>query len=282
MIEILKNGLYTSIQDLGRFGYRNYGVPVSGVMDEYHAVLANHILGNHQNAAVLEITLQGPSLYFHEATQIVICGADLSPKLHTAPLRLNTPVNVSKGDQLDFGARRYGVRSYLAVKNGFQTEKMMESRSFYDGITENARIQKGDFIPYQATAKKVQSFANITVQDKLFSNTEIKVYKGPEFDLLSKEQQQQLFSTTFSIGLNNRMAYQLNELVINNFPSIITSAVLPGTIQLTPSGTLVILMKDCQTTGGYPRILQLDAASIGTLSQKHTRDSVKFTMLSTL
>jgi allophanate hydrolase subunit 2 len=78
------------------------------------------------------------------------------------------------------------------------------------------------------------------------------------------------------------MAYQLNELVQNKFPSIITSAVLPGTIQLTPSGKLIILMKDCQTTGGYPRILQLTAKSIIKLSQKYTRDTINFKMISVL
>jgi biotin-dependent carboxylase-like uncharacterized protein len=282
MLEILHGGLYTSIQDLGRFGYRNYGVPVSGVMDEYHAKLANHILGNDQNAAVLEMTLQGASVFFHEATQIVICGADLSPKLNRAYLRLNIPVNVSKGDQLEFGARNYGVRTYLAVRNGFQTEKILKSRSFYDGITSTSRIQKGDFVPYQAKAKEIKSFANIGLQTELFKNNEINVYKGPEFDFLSKQQQATLFNTPFSVGLNNRMAYQLNELVKNDFPSIITSAVLPGTIQLTPSGKLIVLMKDCQTTGGYPRILQLDATGISKFSQKHTRDRIQFKMLSVL
>ena len=282
MLEILQSGLYSSIQDLGRFGFRNYGVPVSGVMDEYHAKLANLILGNDQNAAVLEMTLQGASMIFHEPTQIVICGADLSPKLNRTLLRHNIPVNISKGDQLEFGARNYGVRTYLAVCNGFQTEKILKSRSFYDGITLATRIQKGDFVPYQAKAKKIKSYANIGLQSKLFNSNEISVYEGPEFDFLSKEQQKELFNTSFSVGLNNRMAYQLNELVTNDFPSIITSAVLPGTIQLTPSGKLIVLMKDCQTTGGYPRILQLDTTGINILSQKHTRDVLNFKMLSIL
>ena len=280
MLEILHAGLYTSIQDLGRFGFRNYGVPISGVMDEYHAKLANLILGNDQNAAVLEMTLQGARMIFHEPTQIVICGADLSPKLNRALLRPNIPVNVSKGDQLDFGARKSGVRAYLAIKDGFLAKKVLGSRSFYDGITTKSRVQKGDYVPYLAKAKKIKSFANIALQDELFNSNEISVYKGPEFDFLSKQQQRQLFEATFSIGLNNRMAYQLNELIINKFPSIITSAVLPGTIQLTPSGKLIILMKDCQTTGGYPRILQLDEGSIGKLSQKHTRDELYFNMIS--
>ncbi|QHI35382.1 KipI antagonist [Kordia antarctica] len=282
MLEILQSGLYTSIQDLGRFGYRNYGVPVSGVMDEFHAKLANLILGNDQNAAVLEMTLQGASVHFHEATQIVICGADLSPKLNRKLLRLNIPVNVSKGDQLEFGARKYGVRTYLAVKDGFQTEKILGSRSFYDGITATSRIATGDFVPYLAKAEKIQVSSNIGFQPELFNSYEINVFKGPEFDFLSKLQQEKLLNTTFSVGLNNRMAFQLNELFANDFPSIITSAVLPGTIQLTPSGKLIILMKDCQTTGGYPRILQLDKKSISILSQKHTRDSIHFKMLSIL
>ncbi|WP_430408744.1 biotin-dependent carboxyltransferase family protein [Kordia sp.] len=281
MLEILQPGLYTSIQDLGRFNYRNYGVPVSGVMDEYHAKLANHILGNHENDAVLEITLQGPHVYFHEATQIVICGADLSPKLNRSDLRANIPINVSKGDELTFGARNYGIRTYLAVKNGFQTEKILESCSFYDGITQKSRIEKGDSIPYQTIKKQQLSNAKIGFHPTVFNDNQLQVFKGPEFDFLSKKQQKLLLEIPFSIGLNNRMAYQLNELLENNFPSIITSAVLPGTIQLTPSGKLIILMKDCQTTGGYPRILQLDEASINRLSQKHTRDKIYFNMIST-
>lgn len=280
MIGILQSGLYTSIQDLGRFGYRNYGVPVSGVMDEYHAKLANHILGNNENDAVLEITLQGPRLCFHENTQIVICGADLSPKLNKQPVRLNSQVKITKGDVLEFGARKYGVRAYLAIQDGFQTEKILKSRSFYDGITKKIIIAKGDFIPYRTNATQIVANANIAVKKELFQDNEINVYKGPEFDLLSTIQQEKLLSTTFSVGLNNRMAYQLNELVENEFPSIITSAVLPGTIQLTPSGKLIILMKDCQTTGGYPRVLQLDEASINRLSQKHTRDELYFSMIS--
>ncbi|WP_298511977.1 biotin-dependent carboxyltransferase family protein [uncultured Kordia sp.] len=280
MLEILHSGLYTSVQDLGRFHYRNYGVPVSGVMDEFHAKLANIILGNHENAAVLEMTLQGASVKFHANTQIVVCGANLSPKLNGAPLRANLAVNVSIGDQLVFGARKFGVRTYLAVKNGFQTEMVLKSRSFYDGITQKSRVSKGDFIPYTSFLDKDTSHTKVGFQPILFNSKEISVFKGPEFDFLSKEQQEKLFNTTFSVGLNNRMAYQLEETIENECPSIITSAVLPGTIQLTPSGKLIVLMKDCQTTGGYPRILQLDQQSIIKLAQKHTRDLIQFKKLS--
>jgi biotin-dependent carboxylase-like uncharacterized protein len=280
MLEIIHSGLHTSIQDLGRLQYRNVGVPVAGVMDEYHAKLANQLLGNEEDAAVMEMTLQGATMHFHEATQIVICGADLSPKLNHQAIRLNVPVAVKKGDVLQFGKRLYGVRTYLAVKHGFQTEKIVQSRSFYDGITPKATVSKGDFISYQSNSNPVKARANIALQRALFTDTDIHVYTGPEFDFLSKSQKEKLFSTTFSIGLNNRMAYQLEERIANDCPSIITSAVLPGTIQLTPSGKLIILMKDCQTTGGYPRILQLDQKSIFKLAQKYTRDTIQFKKLS--
>ena len=116
----------------------------------------------------------------------------------------------------------------------------------------------------------------------IFNDSEISVYQGPEFNFLSKKQQEEVFKTVFTVGLNNRMAYQLQETIQNECPSIITSAVLPGTVQLTPSGKLIVLMKDCQTTGGYPRILQLDQKSIIKLAQKHTRDHIQFKKLSVL
>ena len=281
MLEILHSGLYTSVQDLGRFHHRNFGVPVAGVMDDYHAKLANHILGNEENDAVLEMTLQGAAVCFHKETQIAICGADLSATLNNQPMRLNASVKVSKGDTLTFGKRKYGVRAYLAIKNGFQTEIVLKSRSFYDGITPKIRVDKGDFIPYQVSLRPIETKSNIALQKEIFKSKEIDVYEGPEFDFLSKQQQEILFKSTFSIGLNNRMAYQLEEMLKNSCPSIITSAVLPGTIQLTPSGKLIILMKDCQTTGGYPRILQLNQKSIIRLAQKHTRDQIQFKKLST-
>jgi len=280
MLEILHSGLYTSIQDLGRFQYRNFGVPVSGVMDDFHAKLANKILGNDENAAVLEMTLQGARVKFHENSQIAICGANLSPKLNGVDLRANVAVNVSKGDQLEFGARKFGVRAYLAVKEGFQTPIVLKSRSFYEGITQKSRVAKGDFIPFNSFSNDNIPHTKVGFQPILFNSNDINVFEGPEFDLLSKKQQEKLFSTIFSVGLNNRMAYQLEETLQNDCPSIITSAVLPGTIQLTPSGKLIILMKDCQTTGGYPRILQLDQKSIVTLAQKRTGDTICFKKLS--
>ena len=280
MIQVLKSGLYTTIQDLGRFGYRGYGVPVSGAMDQYHFQLANQLLNNETHAAVLEVTLQGPKLLFKADTQIVITGADLSPMLNESPIQNNAIISIRKGDVLNFGKRQYGTRAYIAIKDGFQTPKVMNSRSFYNNVTECSILKTNDSLAYNALeSPKTPSYINLKPHKALFTSSALNVFKGPEYDLLTKDQQSQIDNNVFSIGINNRMAYQLSETIPNDLPSIITSAVLPGTVQLTPSGKLIILMADCQTTGGYPRVLQLSQKSINLLSQKLTGDTIKFKVL---
>jgi biotin-dependent carboxylase-like uncharacterized protein len=279
MIKILKKGLHTSIQDLGRFGYRNYGIPVSGVMDCESAKLSNLFLGNKENDAVMEITLQGPQLQFFNSTQIAITGADLSPTVNGSSVEMNKNIAIQKGDIIDFGVRKFGVRSYLSISGGFQTELVFESRSFYDGITEKEKIEAGDEIPFNMSPSRHCSYiVQLSFQSRFFNKKEILVQQGPEYEMLNEQQKQLLFSTTFTLGMNNRMAYQLKEPLSNNLPSILSSAVLPGTVQLTPSGKIIILMRDCQTTGGYPRILQLPEKSINLLAQKMQHEKVKFTL----
>ena len=270
MVEVLKTGLYDTIQDLGRFGVQEYGVPYSGAMDLYSAKLSNAILDNHESASVLELTITGPKLLFHCNTQIVLSGADLSPRLNSKLIKMNTRVLIAKNDVLSFGRRHYGCRTYLAVKRGFQAEHVMNSYSMYKSITSQALLKKGD-----------QLFVNQVIEDDSIINASVKidkthfnvgildVFKGVEFNSLPSLEQETLFSTEYSISKDsNRMVYQVNENFENNIKSIITSHVLPGTVQLTPSGKLLILMRDCQTTGGYPRILQVSEASINQLSQK--------------
>lgn len=113
-----------------------------------------------------------------------------------------------------------------------------------------------------------------------FTKNELQTYPGPEFENLSSHQKKLLEATKFTISnLNNRMGYQLNELIENNVNPIITSAVLPGTVQLTPGGKLIVLMRDAQTTGGYPRVLQLSDDAINLLAQKKTSDLVSFSII---
>jgi len=282
MLKILSSGFYTTIQDLGRFGYGDIGVPVSGAMDLYSAKLGNHILGNNHVDAVLEITLSKFSCRFDKETIICISGADLSPKLNDNNIALNTAINIDKGTVLTFDTPVYGVRSYLAVKGGFQTQKILGSRSFFNGVTDQFLIKKNDIIPFEKFNSNLgRSFSAVKINVEHFNSKTITVYKGPEFGLLSKEQQEKLTNTEFAISKDNsRMGYRLEELIPNDFQSMLTSAVLPGTVQLTPSGELIVLMRDGQITGGYPRILQLTDTAINILAQKTTKNTFKFKVIS--
>lgn len=281
MVKVLKPGFYTTVQDMGRFGYQQYGVPVSGVMDVYATSVANLLLGNEANDAVLELTMTGPTLQFVCKTAICIAGADMSPKLNQQPIAINKEVEVNEGDMLSFGRLNFGFRSYLAVSGGFKTEQVMNSRSLYQGVTLQSAIAKGDELPIEAHLAPVQNkHALLKIKTDYLTSKEIEVFKGPEYDKLSKQQQKKLLAQEFAVSKeNNRMAYQMEQVLENTLEPIITSAVMPGTVQLTPSGKLIVLMRDCQTTGGYPRVLQLTAHAINVLSQKMAGQVVFFRLV---
>lgn len=281
MVKILSGSL-VSVQDLGRFAYRSIGVPLSGVMDTYSAKLANLLLNNQENDAVLEITFGACKLQFESDRTICLTGADFSAKIDNQSIPLNSAILLKKGAILSFGKRIYGVRTYLAISGGFQTDNVLGSRSMYQGLTPNSIIKKGTVLPITPHQKiRTKSYSSVKINHAHFYTEIVDCYEGPEFDLLSKKQKKQLFDTLFTISADNsRMGYKLEEPVVNSFPSMLTSAVLPGTVQLTPSGTLIVLMKDCQATGGYPRVLQLTENAINQLGQKTTGDQFRFTTVS--
>ena len=281
MIEVIKTGLFSSIQDKGRFGFENFGVPISGSMDQFSYAHSNKLLNNKDNDAVLEITMTGPELKFHEKTKICITGADISPKLNNKSIGLNFIHFVEKGDVLSFGKIKYGIRSYIGIKGGFLTTDVMGSRSMCLNVTNSFRIKKGEFLKFKPiTEIKKNSYVSEIENFDHFKNFKIKVYKGPEFNKLSENQKNKIFKKEFTISnYNNRMAYQLNEILENKLEPIISSLVMQGTVQLTPSGKLIILMRDNQTCGGYPRILQLSESSINTLSQKYYGNKIMFEII---
>ena len=279
MIKVLKEGLFTTIQDIGRFGYKNIGVPVSGSMDQTSAKLANLLLGNDESSAVLEMTLVGPTLEFMNDTYISITGADMNPSLNKQKVLQNKPLFINKGDILYLSHSSNGMRSYLGIKGGFNSEKKLGSKSFYRGITKREKLIKNDKIKFAKVTSSPMKM-NKSINDfKINRKNKINVFKGPEFDLLDSNSKDIIFNTDFTIGVNNRMGYNLVEPIENSISSIISSPVMPGTVQLTPSGRLIILCRDCQTSGGYPRVLQLDKSSMDSLSQKTIGETIKLKLV---
>lgn len=276
MLNIIKSGFFTTVQDTGRFGFRDKGVPVAGAMDSYTVSKLNLLLENNEDSTVLEITMTGPTLEFEQDTYIVLGGAEMSATLNDVAIENYKVYKVNSGDILSYGKLIKGFRAYLGIKDGFRTASVLGSRSFFKPITEQDSIKKMPGLPYARCKMFSPKISKLKV-DSILDKSQLEVYKGPEYDLLTDKQLAQIFYKEFSVANeNNRMAYQFNEGIEGNTFSMLTSATLPGTIQLTPAGKLIILMKDGQTTGGYPRILQLSDMAISILSQKKSGDLISF------
>jgi len=279
MLKVLKSGFFVCIQDLGRYGYRELGVPVSGAMDRQSVKKANLMLGNPPDASVLEITMTGPTLQFEQPSYICLSGAHMAATLNNGPIENHRVVKVNKGDILSYGRLWDGFRGYLAIKGGFLSDLVLGSRSQFVPVTKQKRLKDGDTVPYEKTTDYSPILSEIKIEDH-FHKDYLEVHKGPEFSILDDAQLTELFTKTFTVSKeNNRMAYQLNEKLKGHSHSMLTSGTLPGTVQFTPAGRLIILMKDGQTTGGYPRILQLSMDSICVLAQKKLGDGINFRLL---
>jgi biotin-dependent carboxylase-like uncharacterized protein len=276
MIKFISSGLYTSLQDEGRFGHRASGVPVSGAMDQISAQKANVLVGNSMDEVLMEITLQGPVLLFTEAATIAVTGAGFNLTLNTVAVAMYTTIQVEKGDTLIFGNASYGVRGYLAISGGLEVPLVLGSASMCHGITSQVRLLKGAELSF-SRALKTPIISSVKEDASLFSSEFIDAYPGPDFALLDKEQQERVWSQFFTISNDsNRMAYTLTGLEGINVSEIITAPVQPGTVQLMPSDVCAVLMRDAQTTGGYARVLQLSEQAICLLSQKRGGNVVKF------
>ena len=277
MIKVIQPGLFTTIQDGGRHGYRNIGIPTSGFMDQESAWAANKIVDNDREESLIEITLKGPTLLFNNNCTISITGGDFNPLINGMPIKMYESINVKLGDTLKINNTKNGARCYLAISGGIDVKSIFGSKSFLSNITESYYLRKGDEI------KISDNFNNKILKKnklKFKLNRSMDVFKGPEFNLLSIKVKNILFENEFTIRSNSRMAYNLDEKAQIGIKSIISSPVMPGSVQLTPSGKIIILHRDCQTIGGYPRILQLDTNSLNNLSQLKSNDKIKFSLIS--
>jgi len=250
-------------------------------MDVFSAQLANALLNNAPSDAVLEITQSGPQLLFSSNTVMVLTGANISPHLNGVPISQNKRHNIQAGDVLSFGKLIYGARCYLAVAQGFKEEVVLGSRSYCKGISRHTHLKKGMTVPYREVNEfTVPQSGRVSEKNRFFETNRLEVTIGPDLDLFSPEEIEKITTTPFTISSqSNRVGYRTQETVVPHSHSILTSPVLPGTVQLIPSGNPILLMKDAQTTGGYPRLFQLTEKAIAILAQKKAGDSIAFSVL---
>lgn len=278
MLTFLKAGIYTTVQDAGRFSGAHLGIPISGPMDAQSAKLANLTLENSENDALLECTFEGPTIKFHEPTFIAIKGAAITVYLNDKIIDHSGAIQVIAEDTLSFGRVEKGCRFYIAVKGGIQSDVVFGSRStcLTAGILKP--MAKGDQLNYKPYSEvSVTSFS----LNRIVGNSILNVSKGPEFSILNAAQKNQLLAGNYTIlPSSNRMAYRVKHSIdLAHSYSMLSSGTLPGTVQLTPSGDVICLMRDTQTTGGYLRILQLTEEAICDLAQLAPNEIFKLKLI---
>lgn len=300
-ITVLSQGLLTTIQDIGRYGYQKNGVIVSGAMDSYAMRLANIVVGNDENEAVLEITLIGPSLNIQKGNLISITGADLSPVINGKKVPLGRPVYLNEDCVLKFEKPLSGCRCYLAVAGGFDVPVFMESKSTYlrakIGGKDGRSLQKNDalnignksklslrLVSKLKEANKKQSFVSAKWYIKSFithsyDTAVIRVFEDRQFNKVGEESINEFFNSLFSVDAkSDRMGYRLNGPKIKFVENIemISEEVSFGTIQIPPDGNPIILLADRATAGGYPKIAHVAACDLQKLVQLKPFDKIKF------
>lgn len=279
MIEVMKPGVYTTIQDQGRYGYQASGIVVSGVMDKRSYELGNIIL-QQQNAPAFEFVMTGPTLKFHQSAVITITGAAFQPTIDGQQIPMWRPVQVLAGSILAIGSAKRGMYGYLFVK-GLDIPQTLGSTSTYEKASLGKRLQKGDtFHVIPSSAKKVNWSLKPLNFDK---HVTIRVAKGTEYDLFTEASLIPFFNTPYIVTTQaNRMGHRLQGVPLQQKVQheLLSSAVTYGTIQVPPNGQPIVLMADRQTTGGYAKIAQVISTDLSTLAQCMPGTSILFKLIS--
>lgn len=286
-MKVVKAGLCTTIQDIGRIGYQQYGVPVSGVMDEFAFRVANFLVEADENNAVLEIPYLGPTLEFDFDITIAITGANLSPKINGQDIAMWKSINIRKGDVLTFSTIRSGARAYLAFSaeidvpfvNGSKST-LLKSRL---GGFEGRQLKIGDILNFKnpKLVAKRKILASKYIPEYL-KNEEIRVVLGPQDDYFTEKGINTFLNSEYEVTKEaDRMGMRLEGEAIEhkNKADIISDAAVFGSIQVPGNGKPIILLADRQTTGGYTKIATVIKAELPKLAQMTTGNKIKFRKL---
>lgn len=296
IIHIEQCGFLSTLQDSGRQGFLQFGVSKGGAMDIHAAQLANVLLGNKAEEAVLEMTQSPHRFRFLKDWVVAFTGGGIQPQRAGAPIPFNQPVFIPEGTVIECKQPIPGYRLYMAVMGGFQASKFLNSSStdllVKAGGYEGRPLQKADLLKTGTSASALQkklmavlkSGAAVELNYTLpeYPSNVVRILKGIEWEMMNEASQATFAKTAFTIsGQSSRMGYRLKGGALSTHAScdIISSPVTQGTIQLTASGELIVLMADAQTVGGYPRVAQIGAANLPILAQKKPGEQVHFQLI---
>jgi KipI family sensor histidine kinase inhibitor len=275
-ITLVRPGLLTTVQDLGRAGLRSEGVPLSGAADPFALRVANLLAGNPEDAAGLEVMLAGPELEFEEETVVAVAGADFEGAPAWRAIR------IAAGQRLAFGECLRGCRAYIAVSGGIATEPVLGSRSTYlrggFGGWEGRALRAGDRLPVgrpSGAPPRLGGIVSPGIRPGYSPAPTLRVVPGPQAPEFGPE----LFDATFAVGRqSDRMGLRLEgpELARKAGHELASSAVTPGTVQIPPDGRPIVLLADGQTIGGYPQAAVVAAVDLPLAAQLRPGDRVRF------
>jgi antagonist of KipI len=284
--EVIQPGAFTTVQDLGRYGYQKYGVSISGAMDRFALRVANLLVGNEEGEAGIEATIIGPKLKALGEMRVAFTGADLSPEIDGKPALMWRTLDVPEGSILSFGPPKSGCRAYLAVAGGIDLPLVMGSRSIHtrSNLGGNGRaLAKGDVIKRKDSGFRIQGSGTYQLPEDLVPvyrrQWKVRVVLGPQNDYFTRQGIETFLSGIYEITPQaDRMGYRLKGPKIEHKgeADIITDATPPGSIQVPGDGMPIILLADGQTTGGYSKIATVTSVDQGLLAQARPGDRVRF------
>ena len=289
VFQVLKPGLFTTIQDMGRYGYLKYGVPISGAMDTFSLVAANLLVANNPDDACLEITLIGPELQALTKTQIAAAGGVVSLKINEQRVPMWQTLEVQEGDIISFGKMESGCRTYLSIRGGINIPPVLGSRSTYVrggfGGINGRQLKAGDAIEgFDAPLLKVGYSMPEKPVPKYNGHFDVHVMLGPQADMFTDKGINTFLSSQYKVALEaDRMGYRLEGPAIEHKAKaeIVSDPLLPGAVQVPKSGKPIIIMRDAQTTGGYPKIVVAITHDVSLLGQAKPNDIVEFSKVTT-
>jgi len=287
VIRVLEPGLFITVQDLGREGFGAMGVSASGAADAVSLRVGNLLVGNHERAAALEMTLVGGTFEFPDGDKVVLAGSDFAATLDGVGVELWTPMEVRTGQILRVGATRAGARCYLCVRGGIAATPFLGSASTHvlsglGGIAGRA-LRKGDVLNTGSLGRRAD-FKKLSARARelLLPAKVLRVTPGPQHGLFGEASLRLLATSTYCVTEDaNRMGLRLAGPAITraNGGEMISEGVALGAVQVPESGMPIILFVEQQTTGGYPKIANVISADFHSLGQLRPRDEIRFEMV---
>ena len=281
-LHIISPGSYTTVQDMGRFHAYHMGVPVSGSLDDYAHRIANWLVGNSSDCAVLEMSMFGAKFDVLCDADMAVTGARMNLRVNGLPCPEWTSIRVRPGDVVELGMAENGCRAYLAISGGIDVSLVMGSRSTYVGGLlgglKGRPLLSEDILPRGEgrLLNKPRSLPWVPLYPgKIF----IRAIPGPHDDCFNNHMDL-FFSSTFTVSAqSNRMGCRLAGPEILRDPdapqSIISAPVIPGNVQVPADGQPIVLLKE-QTIGGYTNIATVISSDIFRIAQARPDDTVQF------